>query len=410
MQQSGRLVAAVLALLAVPGACDELRAPFGALGALRDDARARGLDLQFVYTGEQAWVRGGNETGTTYLDNADLTLAADLDALLGLRGGDAFVYVLGNSGGSPSELAGDWQVVSNIDAPDTWKVYELWYQQRWGDERYSLKAGLYDLNSEFDAIATATLFLNSAFGIGSDISQSGVNGPSIFPTTSLALRGRAAFGGRFYAQAVVLDGVPGDPDFSRGTQIELDRDDGLLLVGETGYLHEPAGVGDGRYRKLAVGGWRYTAAVDEDAYGNPVRARENSGIYALAEGSLLPERNDPAQGLAGFLRYGLADQHINRLDAFLSGGLVYTGMFPGRDADRLGVGVAYARNSQRFRDAAAADGAPVDSHETVVELSYRAELLAWLALQLDYQYVVNPGMDPQLDDAPVWLLRFEISL
>lgn len=376
----------------------------------RDSAREHGLEMHLLYTGEQAWVRGGYETGATWLDNTDLTLTADMDSLLGWTGGEAFLYVLGNSGGSPSELAGDWQVVSNIDAPATWKVYELWYQQRWAGDRYSLKAGLYDLNSEFDAIDTATLFLNSAFGIGSEIAQSGENGPSIFPTTSLALRGRAAPGENVYVQAAVLDGVPGDPDYPRGTRIELHRDDGLLMLCELGYLRDRSSVEPGAYRKLAVGAWRYTAAVREDAAGRPLSDEENGGMYAMAESVLWTEAADPAQGLSAFLRYGVANQRINQVDEFLSGGVVYTGALPRREADRVGVGFAHARNSERFRDAVAATGRPATGYETVVELTYRAELLESLALQLDYQYIVNPGMEPQLDDAPVWLLRIEIGI
>jgi porin len=52
-----------------------------------------------------------------------------------------------------------------------------------------VKIGLYDLNSEFDVIEAAALFLNPSHGIGPDFAQSGRNGPSIFPVTSLAIRG-----------------------------------------------------------------------------------------------------------------------------------------------------------------------------------------------------------------------------
>lgn len=53
-----------------------------------------------------------------------------------------------------------------------------------------MRIGLYDLNSEFDALDDAGLFINSAFGVGTDIGLTGVNGPSIFPVTSLAVRAR----------------------------------------------------------------------------------------------------------------------------------------------------------------------------------------------------------------------------
>ena len=71
------------------------------------------------------------------------------------------------------------------------KLYEAWFEQTLFDDRLSFKAGLYDLNTEFDVVETAGLFINSSHGIGPDFSQSGVNGPSIFPTTSLGIRVKA---------------------------------------------------------------------------------------------------------------------------------------------------------------------------------------------------------------------------
>jgi porin len=63
--------------------------------------------------------------------------------------------------------------VSNIDASDAWKIYEAWLKQSLFQDRLPVLAGLYDLNSEFDVIESAGLFLNSSHGIGADYSQTG---------------------------------------------------------------------------------------------------------------------------------------------------------------------------------------------------------------------------------------------
>lgn len=76
----------------------------------------------------------------------------------------------------------------SIDADNTWKIYEAWFQQKLFGDNLSILTGLFDLNSEFDLIETAGLFLNSSQGIGSNFSQTGLNCPSIFPNTSLWLR------------------------------------------------------------------------------------------------------------------------------------------------------------------------------------------------------------------------------
>ena len=68
------------------------------------------------------------------------------------KGATLFFYILGNHGGALSEQVGDLQGLSNIEAPATVKLYEAWFEQTLFDDRLSFKAGLYDLNTEFDVI------------------------------------------------------------------------------------------------------------------------------------------------------------------------------------------------------------------------------------------------------------------
>ena len=362
-----------------------------------------GFNFNFVYTGEFATSSGGLLSGDAYLDNIDMTLETDLESLLGWSNSKLMIYVLGNQGRSPSAFIGDTQGVSNIDAPDTWKLYELWYQRTWVQDKYSIRAGLYDYNSEFDVLETAGLFLNSSFGIGPDIAQSGENGPSIFPTTSLALRGRFTTDRNFYLQGVILDGVPGDPLNSHGTHIKLNSEDGLMLALEAGKI-----LDEGAYKKIAVGSWRYSKNSVESAAGVAISGQKNWGIYALAEARLFNE-NDVLQGLSGFVRYGIANSDINQLDSYLGIGAVYTGWFPKRNQDQLGIAIANAFSSDQYRAESAIAGSKSEGRESTIEITYRAQLTKWLAVQADYQHVINPGLEGTVANANVFLFRFEIG-
>jgi len=91
---------------------------------------------------------------------------------------------------------------------DAWRMFEAWYEQRLFGNTLSLRLGLYDYHAEFYALDTAKLFLNASFGVGPELAQIG---PSIFPTTSLALRVKYQPTSQWYALATVYDGVPGDP-------------------------------------------------------------------------------------------------------------------------------------------------------------------------------------------------------
>lgn len=177
-----------------------------------DVERSESLIMDLVYTAEAvSTVAGGKERGIRYLDNLGLVVSADLDALIGWRGARMRLQGLYNNGASISDLIGDSQGASNIETGvRAARLFEAWIEQRVGDAA-SLRVGLYDLNSEFDNISIAENFVGSAYGIGTDIAQTGLNGPSIFPTTSLGARldYRPAMG--WVLRAALLDGVPGDP-------------------------------------------------------------------------------------------------------------------------------------------------------------------------------------------------------
>lgn len=409
-------------------------APLGlGLGLLLMPGPAAGQDVEaeLVYTGEVFGpLSGGVRREAALLGNLDATLTLEGGEAGRWRGWSAFFYVLANHGDAPSALAGDAQGVSNIEAPAAVRLYEAWVQKDLPDRGLSVLAGLYDLNSEFDVVEAADVFLNSSFGIGAELSGSGVTGPSIFPVTSLALRLKWRPTGHTYVQGAVLDGVPGDPDDPGATAVHLSSADGALVTFEAGYRLHPQGpaaehpatarggfagvVGRGfdarDLGRVAAGMWYYTRRFDAVGGTEGVgaeRVHGRPGFYLLAEGTVLRE-DDPAQGLALFARAGWADPRVHRFNAYTGAGLVYTGVFPGRDADRLGLGVAAAHNGSDYRRAAAASGADATDMEVVVELTYRTTLGAF-ALQPDLQYVVHPDTDPAAPDVLLGGLRIEVG-
>jgi porin len=358
------------------------------------------VTMSAVYTGEvRSNVAGGVERGTRYLDNLDLQIAIDAARLLGWRGARMFAYGIYNNGVSISKLVGDVQAVSNIETRvRAARLFEAWVEQDVGRSG-SVKAGLYNLNSEFDTTQSGGLFLTSSHGIGADIAQTGRNGPSIFPVTSLAVRGEMKLADHWLGRVAVLDGVPGDPNNPRRTAVSLSGRDGALVIGEINYL---AGG-----TKAAIGVWGYTARFDP-LLASADAGRGNKGAYVFAEHRLTGVRTDDAAGLAGWLRFGIADTRYNPIARYLGGGLVYTGLAPGRNDDQVGVSFASADFGDRYRRSRAATGG-ADDREVVIEAVYNAVILPWLSVQPDVQYVVNPGGDPRLADAIVVGVRVKVG-
>ncbi|MEP7247863.1 MAG: carbohydrate porin [Gammaproteobacteria bacterium] len=369
-----------------------------------DDAAVR---FDALYTGD-LWqnTHGGVRTGGKFIGDLDLALEVNGERAWGLEGVTLFANGLFVHGGSVSgPLVGDAQTISNIEAVHQARLFELWVEKRFGhDESPSLRVGLYDLNSEFDVIDTASLFVNSSHGIGPQIAQTGLNGPSIFPVTSLSARLHWSFPQQWSAKFAALDGVPGDPGRPRSNAVRFDSKDGLLLIAE-------AGRAGSRLKKVAVGAWRYTVRFGEvappDFETAPDRVRGNAGFYALLDAQLYSEAADANQGLSGFLRLGNADDRINRFENYFGAGLVYTGALVWRPQDQLGLAVASVGNGRPYR--LANDPAAVGSREVAVELTYRFAVNDWLTLQTDVQHITNPDTNPDTPNATAVALRFDIQ-
>ena len=342
---------------------------------------------------------GGIRNGSAYLQNVDAILTFDLDRIIGSGGGALFAYLLWNNASTFSDrYSGDTQGVSNIDAEQAFRLHEFWYERHF-TQGLNLKFGLYDLNSEFDAVDSAALFLNGSHGIVPTYSQTGERGPSIFPATSLTARLEWNFGNNLVRYAL-LDAVPGDPDNPSATAVKLSSREGVLHAFE--YTREFF-----RAWRMGLGAFSYSAdfeAIREtDATGNPVRRGGNAGWYGFAEGATY---TDTAGGrsTSAFIRLGTANGALNPFDRYFGAGMVMSGFVPHRQDDQVGIAIAMARCSADFRAAAGAE-----SHETAIEFTYVLQISDILQVQPDLQYILNPGADPELENALAIGVRLDIN-
>lgn len=369
-----------------------------------------------AYTGE-VWANlaGGLDTGLRYMDNVDLTLALDLERAAGLPDSRLFVYGIANHGGRLSELTGDVQGISNIEAPSHWRLYEAWYELAIPAWSSSVKLGKYDINSEFDVTKTGLLFINSSHGIGAAYGSSGSAGPSIFPYPALGIRLQYHASPRWTLRAAVTDGIPSvrGPDPGPGGDRLFDAGDGLLAVaeisrisGDDNRLPDAASLGPGI--RLVLGGWLYS----EPRTGWDGRRQHEFGGYATAEGILADRRarGTGRQGplVEGFVRVGLAHGAVNPFAVYAGAGLVATGAVSNRKEDQLGIAVAMPWISGAYEGYLARQGYRPADHETNIELTYRAVIAPWVQLQADVQYTINPGT--RLDVSNAWTPGLRMTL
>jgi porin len=380
----------------------------GRWGDFRTGLDDAGIRFLGTYKGDNLDnLAGGTERRFVYIDNLDLNLTIDGERVFGMSGTTIFAQVFHNNGGSFSSCVGDAQVVSNIEAADFTKLYQLWMQQEFLDGRLSVLIGLYDVSSDFYVTPSSGTFLNSTFGTGKELAQTGSNGPSIFPNTALAARMRASLGGNFVVQAAVIDATPGSDKDLYETSFVVNSRDGALVVAEAAYVEDAGSSREQAYVKIGLGVWSYTRdvqAVFASGYS------EQSGIFNANHGVYVIAERQISQSLSVFVRGGVAPEDMNQFQRNFSAGMSITGIVAGRDDDQFGVGLAYAENGRAFRDAMANAGIMTDAAELTLESTYRASVTPWLILQPDIQYVINPGTDPSLDNALIAGFRIEVHL
>jgi porin len=342
-------------------------------------------------------LRGGIDRGPRQLGKLDVT--GDMKgSVVGVAALSfhANVQLIHGGGFSDAEV-GDAQVVSNIDAPPGIRPLEAYAAIRFGPgDRGVIKAGLVDLNSDFDVQEVGAFFINSSHGIGPDFSQSGRNGPSIFPTTASAVTVQWA-GRGWTARIGLFDALAGDADRPRRTVLRFPGQSGALLVAEVD-------VAVGRV-SVQLGGWSYTGrfdAIEQYAAAAPRQIRGNRGLYALVEGNLIRGKET---SLDTWARIGAANSTINPIGLYLGGGLTYRN---GRN--RVGLALGHARLGDASIRAGIASGARPDRAETVLEVSFRHQFSDRLAVQPDVQYVIDPAWDPSRGDALVAGMRLQVTL
>jgi len=343
---------------------------------------------------------GAENQAGRFLDNIDATADVSLERLWGWFGAHAYVHLLSNSGGAPNDIAETLQGVDNIEvARPRAKLYQFWIEQSFADDRFSVLAGLYDLNSEFYQTEAAGLLIAPAFGIGSELAATGPNGPSIFPSTALAMRARWAVSRQQKLRVAVIDaaaGVLGDPG-----GVDTSFDNGALIIAE---WSRSGAV------QMRVGAWRYTDRQDDirdvDALGAPVRRRAQ-GMYVSIEG---PLSHGASRETTGFLRIGAADGDTTAYRGGWQAGVNVTPAFASRPESAFSIGVDQGLIDPKQRANMRDLGQSPAHAESALEITYADQLVKHVTLQPDLQFIHDPAADRDRNDVVVGTLRVAIDL
>jgi len=340
--------------------------------------------------------RARSKFGLIHLD-AGATLNAE--RLFGWTGVKFGAEIMVDSGNKPNALIASLQGVNNNEVTQgAARLYTLWVERDMAPG-WRVRMGLYDLNSEFYVTDASDQLIHPVFGIGAELAQTGLNGPSIFPNTAFGVRIKAQSDAGHYAQLAVLDGVPGDQDHPGRTVVRLSRRDGALVAGEAGWQQD----GDAAPAHIGLGIWGYTQPVARlDGRGEG----HSMGLYGLAQ-TLLFDRPDGRT--TGFVRAGFTDARLSAIDAAVNAGVLIDRPLGHVGPVAIAAGVAIARLGTDYRAQQAAAGIGLVRFEQAFEFSARWQPRPALAVQPLVMRVRSAGGRPG-DNTTLFGIRFVLAV
>ncbi|WP_169852976.1 carbohydrate porin [Anaerohalosphaera lusitana] len=352
-------------------------------------------------------VRGGLSTNSgrgEYSGSFDVELAGDLEELFGFEGWRFYMLNEGSwtdSEGIDAWSVGSWFGVNGDAAGDrAWDVTELWFEKDISDELV-LRLGKIDLTGGFECKGCPVSFDGNAYAndeTSQFLNNALVNNPTIpFPDNGLGAVLHYYGGGMWYWSIGIADAQADARE--TGFSTTFHEEDYYFLIAEAGLVgHTHSANGD------LLGAARFGLwydPQDKERFDDGETHRDDRGFYISADQKVYNESHDQSQGLGVFGRYGYASGEVNEVTNFVSFGMAYTGLFEGRDTDRLGVGFA----SGTFSDD---DAQFTDDYERVIEAYYSIDVADWISVSPSVQYVANPGGNDVASDAVVVGLRTQM--
>jgi porin len=384
-----------------------------------DRTRLQNAGITFALTDQsEVWgnLSGGLREGAVFDGLTTASLKLDLQKLFGWPGATFDISALQIHGRGPTpNLTGNLQLISNIEATRSTKLYDLWIEQRLFSERLSIRLGQEGANDELMLSQYATPFLNSSFGypglLAVDLPSGGPNYPLGAPFVRIKLQATPQFS--LTAAVYTDDPAPpgsGDPQIRDKSGTALRLNDGALWFGELAYSVNQDSDAKGLPATYKLGALYTSSTFDDqfyDSQGHPLASPTSTGVprthsggfavYGVVDQMVWKEPGSNGGGIGLFFLGMGAPQSYNLCDLYFEGGMNWIGPFRGREKDTFGFGAAYLQISPAKRQYGnsvifyTGTGSQYSSNETVLEAFYICQLTPWLQLQPDAQYIVNPG-------------------
>lgn len=391
----------------------------------RDTLEDHGLKLSGHYKANfYGIVSGGEKRGATYDQELRFTTVLNFGKALNIEALETLTVtgsVRWRDGESPNNFAGASSTFnpSAIQSGKQWRLMPFFLTyvtpELFGAKNFlTLSGGWQNPYDFFAQQPDSKLFLNNSIASGKGIGSNGASWSSSY----------AAWGGYFkvkpldwyYAQAGFYMAIPDATNtanhglYFRGRQEFGKPTNGLFFVGETGFTPKwgpseleskyAAGVYYFGVRKDSFFGESYSGPygfyfqADQMLFREPAGESVSSTVYDKSTGKktvMVEEPKLSKQGLSMFNFINFSPKYLANIPFYFQTGLVYTGLIPTRDEDKLGVAFAYGNYSYYKIVEENNEGVGVhQTYEGVIEANYRLQVNKWAYFQPNLQYIIRP--------------------
>ena len=376
-------------------------------GGVRQGLARGGIGVGGYYYGETFYNWGGFDQGGEYDGVLELYINADMKKL-GFWRGLCFhangYQIHGNS--ITAANIGSLMPVSNLEATDATRLFELWFQQTMFNEKLSVRIGQLAADEEFVTSDGGGYFLNGTWGWPSITAADLPSGGPAYPLATPGVRVAVNPNDKLGVMVGVYNGDPAphcaseDPQRCNDHGLDFELDDDPLLMVEGAYKYNQNRLAG----TVKIGGWNHFGSFEDQRFdsggaliavtGNAGRPLDhNWGLYGIIDQLVwrVPGSEEP-QGVGIFARVIGAPADRNLLDFYADGGVTFTGMIPGRPDDAFAVGFAYTNISDRVSAFDVDFGEPVArNYEALIEICYTYQINPGWSLQPNFQYIFQPG-------------------
>jgi len=263
---------------------------------------SKAITYSALYTTDFVGFKNSNsDLQSGMLGHIDLSMELNTESLGLWKNGTTMIYIINDHGSNPTaNSVGDIQTFSNIEAPARTKLYECWYEQQMGD--LSIKIGQQNVNGEFVFSETGLNLINSAFGVIPTVSS---NIPiSIFPNTSIGIRGIYSVTPNWNILVGVFDGEPGDEtNDPYGYNWEISKNEGAIMLVESqnSIIDKTT---DEIKATIKLGYWHSSSEFEDIVSGD--KEKGNFGLYTIDDFVISRNVQNPDLGWRFYSRWMVA--------------------------------------------------------------------------------------------------------